>query len=82
MQRAEKIKVKLLCKNIDLQGEKETTLNASNAEGPATNRDSAIKVADEAAAAAETTEEDDLQADHDQAHQAVPDHVLALDHAL
>ena len=48
-----------------------------------TNRDSVLKVADEASAAVEITEEDDRLAGHDQGDQdlqAVPDRVL--DHAL
>jgi len=59
--------------------EKETILNASNAEIADINRDSAIaEVIEEATAAEEITEEDDPLADPDQALLAVRDHVLVL----
>ena len=63
--------------------EKETILNASNAEIADINRDSAIaEVIEEATVAEEITEKDDPLADPDQALLAVRDHVLVLDQTL
>lgn len=78
MSRAKKIEVKFKNYLLDiLVEEKETKLNALNAEIADINRDSATAEAvEEAAAAEEITEEDDPLADQDLALLAVQDRVL------